>query len=101
MTQPTDPGTDPAAIRACLTPTVAAVFDSEWAFVMDQAKQTLNLDNVHRFLQKWRLMAYAETKDPGSYFRVLARAARTEATGELPPGSISWGEMKKKLGLDR
>jgi hypothetical protein len=37
--EPVPPPPDPQAIRACLTPDVAAAFDAEWEFVLDEAKQ--------------------------------------------------------------
>ena len=42
---------------------------------------------MHELLAKWRHFAYAELKDPGSYFRLLA-------TGQAPAGSISGDGMK-------
>jgi hypothetical protein len=35
-------------------------------------------------LQKWRHLAYAELGDPGSYFRLLAKAEPIMRTGENP-----------------
>ena len=88
------PLADPVAIRACLTPDVAVEFDAEWEIVLDKAKQSKDLASVHDLLAKWRHVAYAELKDPGSYFRLLATAARTLATGEAPAGSVSGDEVK-------
>jgi hypothetical protein len=96
------PPPDPVAIRACLAPGVAAEFDAEWNIVLDKAKQSKDLAPVHALLAKWRHFAYAEQRDPGSYFRLLATAARTLATGEAPAGSVSSEEVKalirKRLG---
>lgn len=92
--EPAPPPPDPLAIRACLTPDVAAEFDAEWNIVLDKAKQSKDLTPVHALLAKWRHFAYAELKDPGCYFRLLATAARTLATGEAPPGSVSGDEVK-------
>lgn len=88
------PPPDPQAIRACLTPDVAAVFDSEWEIVLDEAKRTMDRTPVHQLLHKWRHFAYAEVKNPGTYVRMLATAARTLSTGKAPEGSISGEEMK-------
>ncbi|MGH3771267.1 MAG: DUF6247 family protein [Pseudonocardiaceae bacterium] len=85
---------DPQAIRACLTPDVAAAFDAEWEIVLDEAKQAKDLTPVHELLRKWRHFAYAEVKNPGTYERMLATTARTLATGRAPEGSISGEEMK-------
>ncbi|MGH3684227.1 MAG: DUF6247 family protein [Pseudonocardiaceae bacterium] len=92
--EPVPPPPDPQAIRACLTPDVAAAFDAEWEFVLDEAKQAKDLAPVREMLHTWRHFAYAELKSPGTYFRMLATAARTLATGKTPEGSISGEEMK-------
>lgn len=93
---PIPPSLEPRAIRACLTPDVAAEFDREWEIVLDQAKRSQDLELVHDLLTKWRHFAYAELKAPGSYFRVLASAAHTLATGQPPAGSVS-GEQITEL----
>ncbi|MGH3899532.1 MAG: DUF6247 family protein, partial [Pseudonocardiaceae bacterium] len=79
------PEADPAAIRACLTPRVVAEFDAEWEIVLDKAKQTKDLAGVHKLLHKWRYVAYAEMRDPGSYFRLLARLSRSCVPARTPP----------------
>ncbi|MDQ3765074.1 MAG: DUF6247 family protein [Actinomycetota bacterium] len=91
---PVSPATEPVAIRACLTPDVAAEFDREWEIVLERAKQTKDLAGVHDLLNKWRHLAYAELKEPGSYYRLLATATHTLATGKAPPGSVSGEDMK-------
>lgn len=91
---PVGPAADPAAIRACLTPDVAAVFDAEWELVLEAAKASQDLAGVHELLGKWRFVAHQELKDPGSYFRLLATAARTIATGGPPAGSVSAEEVR-------
>ncbi len=52
---------------------------------------------MHELLHKWRHFAYAELKNPGTYVRMLATAARTLATGKAPEGSISGEEMKAQI----
>jgi len=88
------PAADPAAIRACLTPDVAAVFDAEWDHVLEQAKRSKDLAGIHEMLAHWRHFAHQEQREPGTYFRVLATAARTQATRQPPPGSISDEAMR-------
>ena len=99
---PVAPPPEPRAIRACLTPDVAAEFDREWAAVLEEAKQTQDLAGVHDLLAKWRHFAYAELTAPGSYLRVLATAAHTLATGQPPAGSVSGEEIgeliRRRLG---
>jgi hypothetical protein len=82
--EPVAPSADPVAIRACLTPSLVADFDHEWEIVLDRAKQTKDLAEVHDLLVKWRHIAYAEMKDPGSHFRLLAKAELIERTGQHP-----------------
>lgn len=39
---------------------------------------------MHKLLQKWRHVAYAELRDPGSYVRLQAKAEQIIRTGENP-----------------
>lgn len=88
------PAADPVAIRACLTPDVAAVFDAEWEHVLDEAKQSKDLSGVRELLAHWRHFAYQELRAPGGYFRVLAKAARIQASGKPAPGSVPGEEIR-------
>jgi hypothetical protein len=88
------PEADPVAIRACLTPEVAAVFDGEWEFVLEQAKATKDLAGIRDLLEKWRHFAYAELVEPGTYFLVLQKAAHLQAGGRPPEGSLSLAELR-------
>ncbi|MFD8498010.1 DUF6247 family protein [Amycolatopsis sp. NPDC059657] len=81
---PVPPAADPGEIRACLSPRLLAMFDREWDVTLDQAKASKDLAGVHRLLQKWRGIAYTEMRDPGAYFRLLAKAERILQTGENP-----------------
>lgn len=81
---PVAPAADPVAIRASLTPTLRAVFDHEWAVVLENAKASTDLAGIHALLNKWRHLAYAELTDPGSYYRVLAKAELIQRTGHNP-----------------
>lgn len=88
--EPVPPPLDPVAIRACLTVLVAAEFDREWGFVLDDARRAGNLEPVTVFLQRWRHVAYAELKEPGNYFRLMAKASQRLANPTAtPPGSTS------------
>jgi hypothetical protein len=75
------PPPDPQAIRACLSPVLAAAFDSEWEIVLERAKRSQELAGVHELLAKWRHTAYMEMRDPGSYQRILAKAEQITRTG--------------------
>ncbi|MGH3587165.1 MAG: DUF6247 family protein [Pseudonocardia sp.] len=78
------PAAGPVAIRACLSPRLVAEFDAEWEVALEDAKVSKDLTGVHALLRKWRHLAYAELRDPGSHFRVLAKAERIFRTGENP-----------------
>lgn len=91
------PAPEPRAIRACLTTDVAAEFDREWDVVLDQARRDQDLEPVRDLLAKWRHFAYAELKAPGTYFRVLATAAQTLATGHPPAGSTSGQQIQELI----
>lgn len=91
------PDADPVAIRACLTPDVAAVFDAEWEHVLEAAKRSKDLAGVRELLAHWRHFAFQELREPGSYFRVLAAAARVQATRQAPPGSVPGAEMRARV----
>jgi len=91
------PTADPAAILACLPPEVAAEFEKDWTATLDEVKQSKNLTVLHAMLTKWVQFAAAEQRDPGSYFRVLAAASRTEATGQAPAGSMSGTDVLAML----
>lgn len=90
------PDADPVAIRRCLSPHLVAEFDHEWELVLDLAKQTKDLDAVQDFLVKWRHLAYAEMREPGSYFRLLGLAEQIMCTGKNPTAR-SADEMQKLI----
>lgn len=95
--EPRAPAADPAAIRACLSARLLAEFDAEWESVLEQAKASKDLAGVHRLLTKWRHLAYTELRDPGSYFRVLAKAEQIARTGENPTAG-SYEQMQALIG---
>ena len=96
-TDPIPPSLEPGDIRARLTSDVAAEFDREWHIVLDEAKRTQDLAPVHDLLVECRHFACAELTQPGTYFRVLAADARTLATGQPPPGSVSGDELATRI----
>lgn len=98
--RPPVPAAEPAAIRACLPPAVAAEFDRNWGAVMDRAKAEQDLTLVHGFLARWRIMAYTEMTDPGSYFRLMEladKAMKDAEAGRLPAGGVSSAQMKAMI----
>ena len=64
---------------------------------MEAAKHSKDLAGVRDLLAHWRHHAYQELRDPGAYFRVLATAARAEATRRAPVGSLSEEEVKARI----
>lgn len=81
---PAPPEADPIALRACLSQRLVVEFDADWDVALEQAKASKDLAGVHKLLQKWRYLAYAELRDPGSYFRLQAKAEQIMRTGENP-----------------
>jgi hypothetical protein len=73
------------------------VFDAEWEYVLEQAKRSKDLAGVRDLLQNWRHHAYQELREPGAYFRLLATAARTQATRKAPEGSVPEAEMRARI----
>ena len=94
--EPVPPEAEPGAIRACLTAQMLADFDSEWDFVLDEAKRIHSLEGVQDLLAKWRLMAYHELKYPGSYARMMAKVELIRRTG-ANPDAVSVEDMRELL----
>ena len=90
---PAAPPAEPSAIRAALTSTLAAVFDQEWSIVLDRAKETKELGGIYALLNKWQHIVVTELRNPGSYFRLQAKAEQIIRTGENP-GAATIEEMR-------
>lgn len=93
---PSPPAADPRSIRACLTPTLAAEFDHEWEIVLDRVKQSQDLTDLHGLLNKWRHTAYLEMREPGGYYRMLAKAEEIMRTGQHA-GAVSAEDMQELI----
>ncbi|WP_376778607.1 DUF6247 family protein [Phytoactinopolyspora halotolerans] len=52
---------------------------------------------MHEFLRKWQHIAHTEYTDPGSYFRVLAKAEQITQTGHNPD-AVPVEQMHELLG---
>jgi hypothetical protein len=76
---------------------VAAAFDAEWNIVLDRVKQAMELAPMYELLNKWRHLAYAELKDPGSYFRLLATTEHTLSTRQAPAGSVPGEDIMARI----
>lgn len=90
---PPVPGTDPRSIRAGLPTELVGEFDAEWALVMDRAKVSMELAGVQELLRKWRHIAGAEHRSPGTHARVLAKAEEIGRTGRNSTAG-SYEEMR-------
>jgi hypothetical protein len=88
------PATDPRAIRASLPQALVAEFDVEWDVVLEQAKHDMDLVPIRSLLTKWRHLAHAEMRDPGSTKRLYEKAAEIERTGQNPD-AVSMGEIRQ------
>ncbi|AFU04218.1 DUF6247 family protein [Nocardia brasiliensis] len=80
------PAAEPKALRAALTPDLRAEFDREWDLVLEQAKKSHTLEEIHALLNKWQHTVVMEKRDPGSYQRMVEKAARIEAGGGRTTG---------------
>ena len=98
--QPLAPPAEAAAIRGCLPPDTAAVFDREWEYVLDEAKQSKDLTGVHDLLHKWRFYALEESRSPGWYAALQTKAERILHTG-VNPGAVSWEDMQELVARRR
>jgi hypothetical protein len=94
--EPSAPPADAAAIRARLPPDIAAEFDAEWEYVLDEAKQSKDLTAVHDLLHKWRFFAFEESRSPGWYAALQAKAERILLTG-VNPGAVPYDNMQELL----
>jgi Family of unknown function (DUF6247) len=90
----------PAEVRAALIPEEAAEFDLRWRAVLAEAAETFDLTNIFKTLDHWRQIAWMTTSHgPEAHRRMLAKAAEILRTGELPPGTVPWSQVKAELGL--
>lgn len=84
--EPSAPSADPAVVRACLTPALAAEFDREWELVLDRARASKDLADVRALLAKWRHIAHGELRDPGSYHPPAGQGGADPAIGDQSRG---------------
>ncbi|MGW5108787.1 DUF6247 family protein [Nocardia sp. NPDC004123] len=72
---------DPETLRVALRPALRDELDAEWVQVLDRAKQSHSLREIHDLLNKWQHAAVMELRDLGSYQQLLEKAAQIEAAG--------------------
>lgn len=89
----------PEDIRAALLPEEAPDFDAAYDAALVAARKTLRLDELRHVLRAWRRVALMTEQDPEGHRRTLATIAEVRRTGRPPAGSVSWDELKVKLGL--
>lgn len=67
---------------------------------MATATATLDLTRVFETLEHWRQIAWMTTaRGPETHRRMLATADKILRTGESPPGTVPWSQLKAELGL--
>jgi hypothetical protein len=89
----------PAKIRAALLPEEQPIFDREYGNALDAARSSLRLDELNETLETWRRIAWMTQADPAAHRRMLAQVEHALRTGETPPGTAPWTELKARLGL--
>lgn len=90
----------PREIRAALIPEERPQFDRQWRAAMAEAAETFDLTGVDKTLQFWRLRAtHIDELGHNGYRRWLAEIEQRARTGESPPGSVPWSQLKAELGL--
>lgn len=90
----------PREIRAALVPEEQPQFDSQWRTALADAAETFDLTEVFETLQFWRhRAALIEGFGHNGYRRWLAEIEQRARTGESPPGSVPWSQLKAELGL--
>ncbi|MFI9505376.1 DUF6247 family protein [Nocardia sp. NPDC052566] len=90
---PPIPAADPEALRTALPAVLRDTFDTEWVQVLDRAKQSHSLREIHELLNKWQHTAAMELRAPGSYQRLLDKAAQIESAGGRSSG-VSIEDMR-------
>jgi hypothetical protein len=89
----------PAEVRAALLPEEQPVFDREYQQALEVAGKTLLLDELNSTLEAWRRIAWMTQSDPAAHRRMLAQVETTLRTGQAPPGTVPWSQLKAELGL--
>jgi Family of unknown function (DUF6247) len=70
-------------------------FDCGYREALDAAAGTLHLDELEKFLARWRRIAWSATACGHDHWRaVLTRADHTLRTGQPPPGTVSEKEIE-------
>ncbi|MEV2274967.1 MULTISPECIES: DUF6247 family protein [unclassified Nocardiopsis] len=89
-------GRSPKEIRAALLPEEVGDFDREYRRVMNDARESLDLSELNKCLERWWRVAMS-SRDPEAHRHMLDVADRAQR-GE-PISSVPWSELKAELGL--
>jgi hypothetical protein len=90
------PVADPRAIRDSLPPALVAEFDREWEFVLERAKQDMDLAPIRSLLTKWRHVAHAELREPGVTQRLAEKVDLIQQTGQNPE-AVSLQDVRRLI----
>lgn len=89
----------PAEIREVLLPEELPEFERQYRRALEVAAETFSLDELGKTLRSWRRIAWMTDSDPEAHRRMLHNVERTLRTGQSPPGSVPWNELKARLSL--
>jgi hypothetical protein len=99
-TRPPFAEASPAEIRAALVPEEQDEFDRQYQRALQAAGESYSLDQLDKTLTAWRRTAWMTTAHGHeAYRRMLAKAEQIARTGEPPPGSVPWEQVKAELDL--
>lgn len=91
------PGASPAAIRDALLPEDRTAFEAAYRDVLAQARESLDLTELFRILERWRRMALLQ-RDPDRFGSVVRRAAE-RLTDEPVPQDEPLAVTRRRAGL--
>jgi hypothetical protein len=90
----------PGEVRAALVPDDAIRFEQQLRDALVRAADSLELTEVLQVLARWRRTAWLTTaKGHSGYRQLLADADRILSTGERPDGTVTWNDLRTRLGL--
>lgn len=91
-------GASPAQLREAILPEDVPEFDRHYQRALDVARTTLRLDELEKFLELWRRVAWSANANGHDRWRaVLAEAQRRLAGGPPPPGMVPMEEMEARI----
>lgn len=88
----------PAQLREAILPEDVPEFDRHYQRALDEARTTLRLDELEKFLELWRRVAWSATAHGHDRWRaVLAQAQRRLAGGPPPAATVPMEEMEARI----